>query len=143
MDRGAWLATVHVVAKSGTQMSTRASHSLSLRRRSRETPECTAGGWLQKALLPKEELLPGLPGVPRGAARVWEVDYPSDLLGAEGGSSTEPDASLMSMVETIGRACPGQPPSLLPPPCELFPLTAPDPGPVRLTSRLASSLHAS
>ena len=59
----------HVVAKSGTQMSTHASHSLSLRRRSRETPECTAGGWLQKTLLPKEELLPGLPGVPSGCSQ--------------------------------------------------------------------------
>ncbi|KAB0380189.1 hypothetical protein FD755_007973, partial [Muntiacus reevesi] len=38
----------------------------------------------------------------------------------------KPDRSLMSMVERMGRACPGQPPSpLLPSPCELFPLMAP------------------
>ena len=121
MDRGAWLATVHAVAKNRTQLGTHASHSLSLRRRSKETPECTAGGRLQRALLPKGALLPGLPRVPLGCSQ--DADS-SGLLGSEGRSSTKPDRSLTSIVERMGRACPSQPSSPLLSPCELFPLMA-------------------
>ena len=70
---------------------------------------------------PQRGPAPSLPGVPLGCSQ--DVDS-SDLLGAEGSGSTEPDCSLTSIVERMGRACPGQPSPPLPSPRELFPLMA-------------------
>ena len=70
---------------------------------------------------PQRGPAPSLPGVPLGCSQ--DVDS-SDLLGAEGRSSTEPDCSLTSIVERMGTACPGQPSPPLPSPRELFPLMA-------------------